>query len=601
MYLWPSLTGAVRAPGGYDTPKYLWRATLVETRGLRALGEPSLSPLIPMPERAGFPALASLAEGALGIPPLRLLYVLPAVAAVAAGLAAAAFALAAMNEPPWSAGVYAVVVGGSVTIARTAIGYTDQLLMDPIAVAAATLAVLTAAGERSMLAPAVLLAAAFVTHWIFAGTLAGVLAVVALLLVPLSVRRRRDGAALGELPAVRLTGALVASGAIVGALAVLAGVHAARVGRPRPTALVRKFHLFADHLRLAWLLPAAALGSVAAWFGADRRDVRRRIAAAVAVVWAALGVVGLVAFGVLGLRFPAYRLLVAAVGLPILGAAFLVGAARVLAGRLRPVGTALACAVVLFGSTAAVAAGWQVWRLRVPAFTVEQARQATVAGRYLRTVPDRPAIIVVTGVSIAKQDRVVRSMMPPDQIVRPRIFIGSAADLLAGRPTVSPNARITSSSAATFRAVRPLLGLDPVVIALSAFGRRLDRTTEFPRLAPGVSLVRGDPPSEPISTALNLGPSAPRLVADLVLMLAAVSLAGLGWAWRAVPGRAVAAVALAPATGIAALCLVGVVIGTLGANTAHHAVWIGSATAVLGWLRLPSHGGRRGGAAGRCL
>jgi len=598
LYLWPALSGEMRTPGGYDTPKYMWRATLVQERGLRALSDPSVARLTPLAERAAFPTLASFADGVAGVPVLRFMYVLPALAAVAIGLAAGAFALAGLNEPGWSAGVYALAVGASVTVARTVIGYADQTLIDPILMAAALAAVLTAARDGPIAAATVLLIAAFVTHWIFAATFTGVLVGFAVLLIPLSFIRRRAGDGYADLPSVRIGAVLAGAGVGVGGLFLLGGMGELHLARPLASTLADKFHRFTALFRLPWFLPTAALGAVAAWFGLDRDTPRRRLAAILTIVWAGLGVGGLVAYGVLDIQVPAYRLLLAALGLPILVATALTGVARLIGRWLGRIGIVLGVAVAIAGAAAMAVGGWRVWRDRTPSFTPEQAAQAAVVGRYLQANPGPPAILVVTGQGLGKQDRIIRSMLPADQISRPWLFIGSVEDLLAGHPTVRRRANITQASAESFPAVQPLLGRDPIVLALSGFARPLDRTLPGIAIGPGVTLVRGPPPAAPISATVELWPGAGRIVADLALVLLLVWLAGLGWAWRNLPGQPVAALAVAPAVGIGVLCAVGVVLGLLGLNLA--GVWgilVVLATALLGWLRLPSRRGRHEEAA----
>src|ERR671935_175036 len=95
--------------------------------------------------------------------------------AVPIGLGAAAPARRCLGEPGWAAPVFAVAVAASLIVARTAIGYTDQLLFQAISVAAAIAAILVASSEASPMLAVGILVAGFFAHWIFAFVFVGVL------------------------------------------------------------------------------------------------------------------------------------------------------------------------------------------------------------------------------------------------------------------------------------------------------------------------------------------------------------------------------------------------------------------------------------------
>jgi len=604
VYLWPVLSGQIRVPGGYDTPKYLWRANLVEHEGFEALTAPDIVALKPLPERAAFPVLASLVHGTTGVAPLQLLYVLPTVVAVVIGLGAAAFARRCLGEPGWAAPVFAVAVAVSLVVARTAIGYTDQLLFQGISVAAAIAAVLVAVGEATPALAVGILLAGFFAHWIFALVFVAILVLASLLATPLWRTDRRAGQRRRELPSMRL--AVVAAVAL--ALAVAA--YAAFVAIEHPPApavahlskkiLAIKYARYAGNLKLPLLLAAAFAGGAAAWF-ARRPDRRRSVALVVVYAWAGVGVAGVIAYRWLGLAIPAYRLLLAALGLSFLVAALLTSLPALIERALARTGTASRArrGVAASIGVAAVAAGlvattwvtYDLWRQRIPSFTEGQAQQASAAGWYLEHHPKGPAIIVVSSPAYAKLDRDVRSMMPPSQITRPRLFIGAVADLLLGVPTPAESRRFTLESERTFRDVKPLLSQDPIIIALSAFGRSFDAPIPGDEIAPGVTVVRGPGTGTRNAPPVDIYPGNARVVADALLVLAMLWLAGLGWSRRLIGPRRLAVASAAPAVGLAALALFGVVLGVAGVPLGGAwAVGIVVLTAALGWVPLPRSG-----------
>ena len=102
--------------------------------------------------------LASLIQTAKGPAPGMLLFVLPAVAAIAIGGAAGAFAVEVLDEPRWSFPLYAILVGASLAVVQTASGSLDNLTADAVILAAATVALISASGRRGVIAGGILVA-----------------------------------------------------------------------------------------------------------------------------------------------------------------------------------------------------------------------------------------------------------------------------------------------------------------------------------------------------------------------------------------------------------------------------------------------------------
>jgi hypothetical protein len=164
---------------------------------------------------------------------------------------------------------------------------------------------------------------------------------------------------------------------------------------------------------------------------------------------------------------------------------------------------------------------------------------------------------------------VIRSGLPATVIESTYVYLGDPERLLRGEPTLDP--RIPSfdqASTTHFGSVREVFPRRPIFLVLQAFHRDYRSIVKAHpdwEISPGIAVVRGPRPTglrpvgglpEPLS-----GPRMALLVAAFVLALAA---AGGGWAVALVPGSNRDRMALAPAMGIAAIVLPGVVAGRLG-------------------------------------
>jgi hypothetical protein len=248
-------------------------------------------------------------------------------------------------------------------------------------------------------------------------------------------------------------------------------------------------------------------------------------------------------------------------------------------------------AIVAVGLVTTTWTTYDLWRQRIPSFTEEQARQAAAAGWYLERHPRGPAIVVVSSPSLAKMDRDVRSMMPPSQIPRPRLFIGAVADLLIGVPTPAESRRFSVASQRTFRDVKPLLSRDPIIISLSAFGRSFDQPIPGRAIAPGVIVVRGPATGAATAPPFDIYPGNARVVLDALLVLSMLAVAGVGWSRRLIGRQRLAVACAAPAVGLAALALFGVTLGIAGVPLGGGwAVAIVVLTSALGWVPLRRSG-----------
>jgi hypothetical protein len=585
-------------PVGYDTPKYIWRANLVEAHGPQALANSAQPPLHVNADRPGYPLLVALLHATTGVKPFGLTFVLPAVVAVAIALAAGAFAIRVLHEPTWAFAVYAVAVGVSVNVALIAIGYADTLLASAALLAAATTAVAAAGGERTYWATVVLVAGAVVVHWNFAVFFLLILFGLAVLLVPESIAMRRDGTALFATPTGRL-GVSIGGSALAGLAALLLGPAAPKgpsLGAPEFT---DKIHRDVPQYRFWATGPASAIGAGALWRGGDR--VRRR-GLGLAVVWGLSGGAAVAALAV-GLAVPAHRILAFAFGIPILVAAGIVGAGTWVARRVPPAGALLVLAAL--AGTAFL--GYRVWSPTIPWLKAEPYTEAQAAGSYLARIGgDHPVIFVIdeparaTG-AVNLPFRVIRSGLPGGLVKRTFVYIGNVDELLAGRKTrIRGDPKFNLVSRHFFAGVRPELSRDPIVLAIRAYDRH------FPRPGPGVDLptanlyvARGPAPANPV---LQPAPPSPHsnawLAAVTAATLAVLFLTGLGWSIALVPGSALVRASLAPAFGIAVLTLAALVAGraNVGLNTGS-GVAVALAAAAIGWAAAAVPSIRAGSAA----
>jgi hypothetical protein len=589
------------SPVASDTLKYVWRSDLVGRLGLDALARVPAGTTV-NPDRPAFPVLASLVHAASGTTAFRVAFVVSPVAAVLIGLAAAALAVEGLGEPRWSRPVYALAVGGSVNVALMSLGYLDNLLVAAVVVACGTCALTSVDRRGGSVAASLLLAGAVTIHWAFAAVFALVLLVLALVLVPESLRARRGDGGLLRSPSARLLGITAGGAAAGGALLLLAPSLPQRPLGGR-NVFLKKLLLDAPAYRFEALGPAAGAGAVATAFPATPRRLR---GIALLLVWAMSAAVAVVALHV-GFGAPAHRLIAFAVAIPMLAAGLVLGVARATC-HLRWVGRPLAAVVVLaaLAGLALLAHGvwfdrahpvWDIYPLSTYPATQEQATaQARAAGSYLqRYGSGRPVVFVVqpspTGNSLAvgvAAAGIIRDALPPREILTTAFFLGRVGDLLAGRPTIEPGNPRFDRVAMRFWAGVQEVGPHPVVIELAAFNPSpAAGRTGAPghQVSPGVLVVRGPQP------AVELPPSAvptrPSTVGLGMLVLGIVAgLAGVGSGWAAalVPGGWLAKASLSPALALVVLSIAGLLADRAGLRLGGSGgVAVLGASAAVGW------------------
>ena len=571
-------------PLGYDTGKYVWRANLVAARGLDGLS--SVPILHPNADRPGFPILAGLVHGTLGITPLRLSFLVVGVVPAVIGLAAGALAVTAFEQPRWSFPVYAVVVGGSVNVSIMAVSHLDTLLVSGVVLAAAAAVLDAADGRRTAAAAVILLVGGALVHWNFVAVFGAVVAVFGLALLPESARARRAGTRTLATPTGRVGTILVAAGAL--GVAALVGLTPAGPQPPPPSR-----SMFLDRLRgvlpsyrLLFVVPVALGGAALLREG----SARRRRSLWFALLWCASALAA-AALLYAGLPVAAHRIVGFALALPFLAAAALVGVAgrawRTGRAPIRAVGTA----VLVLGVAVGAFVTLRDWYDNAPSMSAKAFGYATTAGAYLdRYAPGRPVVLLfeTTPGGVVVGVRTFRAAAPPDRIAQVGAYLGDVTELLAGRPTTRPgDAAFNTASLGTWRAVRPVLARDPVILTNPAFD------TAFPALlaqhpdwlvAPGLMVVSGPRPAG-IQAAAIPGPiSGWFLLLGGLAVLALLGAAGVGWAWSLVPSGWFERCALAPAFGVATLVLGGAVADAAGVRLAGPVAWLVVAgVALAGW------------------
>jgi len=588
----------LRVPLGFDTPKYVWRANLVGGEGVGSLAGSAPTSYKVDAGRVGQPVLASLVHAVVGVSPFRFSFVAPAVMAVVIGLATGALAVGPLREPPWAFPVYAITVGASVNVFLTGVGYADNLIVDGIAVAIAAVALAVSGGRASIGAVAVLFAGGVLTHSVFMLLLGLILACVVAASLPESVlARRRNRTPLVRTPAARLAVAIaVAVVAVVVAVLVTPSHPRGAPAVPRSVSLA-KLGLFAPRYRFAVLGAAAAAGIVALWWP---KDPTRRRGMVLALIWGLSALAAVVALVKLHESVPAHRVVGFAFGIPIMAAAAVTGVARLLTSRgpivVRAVGGLAGAALVLAGLGYTVATGYHAWSESSHSIDPDAYEQALTAGRYLEKARiDRPVIFVMNPLTreprlaLYENFGLVRAAVPPNVISRTFVYLGDPARLRQGRPTLRPHQKgYDKISRRYFKYLGPYLGADPVVFFLQAqnpFSPPIDRLRGAWPITPNVVLLDGPRVHSARPAAVSLTPLSQGTLSGWTAgILALLFVAGLGWSAALVDGGWWERAALAPAIGVAALVLVGLVGNRLGAGLlGSSGTVLAATTVVLGW------------------
>ena len=238
---------------------------------------------------------------------------------------------------------------------------------------------------------------------------------------------------------------------------------------------------------------------------------------------------------------------------------------------------AIAGGVALF-----VASIGSAWLSSRPLSTPEQIEQARSVGVALAgTAPGTPLVLVMDdrgdkpALFVTRYANDLLGAVPAARIPDVRVFVGTPADLVAGRPTLTGLPEHDRLALDYWRRVQPLLRRHPLIVAVRSFdpgsvpggvgapGGRPDRTRAWSP-CPGSDPRAAASPARAAMPAAQVEPGAGPLSPWLPVGLAALLLAGfalIGWPWSrlALPSASAADIAaLAPAFGAAALSLAAV-------------------------------------------
>lgn len=583
------------SPVGSDTPTYIWRTRLVSAFGVDALSDASPFPFhgnTSNVDRPGFPVLGSLLRLG-GVSPWHFAFIVPALAAVAAALAAGAFAILALGEPDWAFPLYALALAWSPQIAVTANGYLDNILVDGIVVAAVAMALAAARGEPGVVAAILLIVAAVSIHWVFAAFVLVVLAAATVVALPGSIRASK-GTPIGRTPSGRLA-AVVAGSAFGGVATVFLAPGLPAAFAPKTYAgylsnLTRQVRYY----QLGATLPLATVGGASLALGRGAEVGARRRALMVSLLWLLPVGAGWVAFEA-GYSIPFQRLLGFSLPVPLLAAAAFVWLVGFASRRWGRIGAGVAATIAVVALVATGANTWRALDRTQPILDAHTLGRTQAVMRYLEGVSaDRPVVFVVDGASATNDFtaipafRRIRASAPAALIARISVYVGDPRMLLQGRATTRPNApAFDRVSALYWSHLEGIAARDPVVVAMAPYYPKvaaLMREGAVTPLAPGAVVLRGPAPAAPVSVTAPDRVPAGIVVRDATVALVALLLVGLGWSTSLVRPGALARVALAPAFGVAVLVTAGLAWSRAGLSLGGASgMAVAAGAALLGW------------------
>jgi hypothetical protein len=561
-------------PIGWDASEYVWRTRLAQQVGVAHIEDPLPSSDRPKRGRPGFPVVGATLSSVLGASVFRVTAATASVLAVAIGLAAGAFVAALLRRPSWQLAVVALVVGlsPSVIALMKPEGYLDTMLAAAVFMAAAIPIVLCVESPAALVPAILLLGAGATIHWSFFLLVVGTLGLCALAYLPSSWRRWRNGEPLMGTPSLRM-GEVTVGGAALGA-GLLFGLlgNGLPMNRVDVSEFAKKLQRDLPKYRFPITLSMATLGVVSLardGRGSEGRAGRARFVLAFLLSWCAVVLAGYLARTVFDFPVAAHRFLSFAMAIPILGIIGVLWLAD-LASRFAKILGAAVVVVILLGSVVLARQEWFV--STKPWASPTQLRQAALAGSYLdaaRVPTDAPFVVVVGPKDwndVGLMGHILRAGLPPERVPHLYVYVGNAESFLAQQPVD------TDVSRSYFERMRSVYADDPVTVMLSSFNApyygEWAATHPGSMAGEGLAVVQGPVPSGPIrQPALGVEPFAWWRLGLLGVAYAAVlGLIGLGWAiamlrrWL----RPAEILAVAPAVGIAALVVWGILADRIG-------------------------------------
>jgi hypothetical protein len=614
----------IRVPAWSDAQTYIWWARRAGALGLAAFGTGT------RPVTVGLLAtLSSLVH----MPVEGVVEAIGLVLAVAVGMAAGAASESVLGPHRVRFAVVAVLTGTFISQLVTSFFAT-------LAFAAMFVAALTyfseGLGKRratSFATAGVLFGAAALAHPAFVGLQVGLLfgGLVALAAFRPRGRSAGDGAGgIGADPAWSGWGLAIGIAVAVAGLGLFLARSAS--GPPLDTsadavlrrlglgALYRKTYLDTLSAYLPIFIPTAVVAALAFALAPKRAwassPARRRMFGGLVAVWLAVTVAAIPLL-LLGLRIPAQRLVALCLPLPVLIA---VGMTNVgTRWRARPV--AVAVVMALFGGVAfLVPRYWVAWESQRPN-SARAVADARLLGSVVAREPAGTPLILVAddprdGPSFFHVTRLasyLRDGVPPARVPDVHVFVGTAQDFLAGRPTLAGKVGRDRMATDYWNRIRAVLTRPALAVAIASFDpvayRDVLGMSGHVGIARGVVALpgftgagRGSPASSAGFTSAGAGPLSPWLPVWLSPLL--VILVGLiGWPWVAATlprANPRIRVGLAPAVGIAAVSLAAIAADALGLRlNGLGAVVAAIAAGGAGLVLLARSGRGRGDAASR--
>jgi hypothetical protein len=294
--------------------------------------------------------------------------------------------------------------------------------------------------------------------------------------------------------------------------------------------------------------------------------------------WLIITLVGVALLLLAGSAAPGQRLFVVCLALPILAGLGLSG--------LRFRSRALTIAAVALGAGLFLAALGSYWWSSRPLVSPGQTVEARAAGSALGALREGTPLIVVAddrsdkpALFLTRYLNVARGAVPAGRVPDVHLWVGTPADFLRNRPTLTGLPEHDRMSTGYRQQVQPSLRRKPLAVEIRSFDAKgYAAAAALPGskvLAPGVVALPGylgEPPptgAPSLSVALTdpgAGPLSPWLPVWLApILLAGFGLAGWPWIRLALPGADRSrTTALAPAVGIAALGLGAVLTDAVG-------------------------------------
>ncbi|MEP6759258.1 MAG: hypothetical protein ABJB55_08685 [Actinomycetota bacterium] len=555
VLLAPFLRHSYRFGVGPDIPVYLWWSRVGAAEGLSVVGE-----------RPGSPALFAVLSTTLHLPLAAVtagfeVALAAVIGAVTAMLVRAARVLAGERRGARAAWILAGLLAGLFSVHLSA-GYLANLAFAAPFIAAA---VCLAQGiRRGAMAAAILLGGGGLAHPQF--FLTGLLVLVAVASWSLARGERGWSSDAGRVAIASLGGGAVVAG---GLLAMAIGparlaVDTSKDGFLRRAGLgesVRRAYL--DRFLHRWARYVQWLALPLTVFGLMRTSgFARRLLAA----WTALVVLG-APIGLVTGWFPADRLITFGFSIPALAGVGVVSLWLWLERRIW-LGTIVATALVGLMAAGALIS----WSRQQPFISPLELARATTAARIAETLrPGRPLVFIVDDADATasflatRAANIIRAAMPPDRVADVYVYVGTPQNFLAGIPTIRGDNEFDALSRVYLRDIPQNSQQPPVGLVLVPFNR-----TPGAAVDPGVfrwsrgvfATIPGPSPLPPVRDPLE--PSSPAGIALATLaILGLTGAVGFGWArWAGLD--LLAAVAVAPAFGVATLELGGVVFERLG-------------------------------------